>query len=80
MKEIGPDGYVERSPIVKMIDVDGEEIRDMNANQLFYLIQDRFSKIHTDKKKRDKFLKQVILDWFNKEPNTKIGLLSVNYL
>ena len=35
--------------------------------QLFYIIQDEFKNIISDKEARDNFLKQIIKDWYNKK-------------
>jgi hypothetical protein len=49
----------------------------MNAEQLFYLLQDKFKGLYSDTNKRDKLLKQIIKDWY-KDKISKHGMLSVN--
>jgi len=74
---IGEDGNATTLLIVGMKGTDGQVIKNMTAKQLFYKLQDKFQKIFADKDKRDKFLLQVMKDWYNKKIS-KEGLLSVN--
>lgn len=74
---IGNDGYSKTLLIVGMKGTDGKVIRNMYAQQLFDLLQDKFQKIYIDKEKRDNFLKRVMKDWYDKKIS-KDGLLSVN--
>lgn len=74
---MGEDGYPKTLYIVGMKGSDGNIMKNMSARQLFYLLQDKFSKIYMDKSQRDKFLKQVMVDWYNKKIS-KEGLLSKN--
>ena len=79
IEQIGEDGYPKKIPIVSMIGMDGEPLRNMTDKQLFYLLQDRFKNICLDKKERDKFLIQIIKDWY-KGKISKNGLLTVNII
>ena len=74
---IGNDGYSKTLLIVGMKGTDGKVIRNMYAQQLFDLLQDKFKNIYLDKQKRDNFLKRVMKDWYDKKI-TKDGLLSAN--
>lgn len=74
---IGEDGYPTTVGIVAIKGTDGKLAKNMNAKQLFYLLQDKFQHIYNDKDKRDKFLKQIIKDWYAHKIS-KEGLLSVN--
>ena len=74
---IGNDGYSKTLLIVGMKGTDGQVIRNMYAQQLFDLLQDKFKNIYLDKQKRDNFLKRIMKDWYNKKI-TKDGLLSTN--
>lgn len=74
---IGEDGYPTTISIVAIKGTDGKLAKNMNAKQLFYLLQDKFQHIYADKDKRDKFLKQIIKDWYAHKIS-KEGLLSVN--
>ena len=49
----------------------------MTAKQLFFLLQDKFSKIYQDKTQRNAFLKKIMQDWYNRKIS-KEGLLSSN--
>lgn len=73
------DGYPKTICIVGMKGTDGKVARNMDAKQLFYLLQDKFKDIYLDTVIRDKFLKQVMKDWYDKKI-TKQGLLSVNII
>ena len=74
---IGADGYPKTMYIVGMKGTDGNVIKNMTAKQLFYLLQDKFKGIYGDKSKRNKFIKQVMIDWYNKKISNE-GLLSKN--
>ena len=74
---VGEDGYSKTLLIVGMKGTDGQVNRNMYAQQLFDLLQDKFKNIYLDKQKRDNFLKRVMKDWYDKKI-TKDGLLSVN--
>ncbi len=74
---VGSNGYPDLIPIIGMKDSSGTVIRNMSPKQLFFLLQDKFSKIYHLKEQRDKFLMQIIKDWYNRKI-TKEGLLSVN--
>ena len=71
------DGYPKTICIVAMKGTDGNVAKNLDAKQLFYLLQDKFKNIYLDKSIRDRFIKQVMKDWFNKKI-TKQFLLSVN--
>ena len=74
---IGEDGYGKPLWIVAMKIPFSQEPKNMTATQAFYLLQDKFKKIYSDPNQRDKFLKRVLIDWYNgKISNT--GLLSRN--
>lgn len=73
------DGYPKTLCIVGMKGTDGKIARNMDAKQLFYLLQDKFKDIYLDKFIRDKFLKQVMKDWYDKKIS-KQHLLSVNVI
>lgn len=74
---VGDDGYPKSKPIVGMKGTDGNVAKNMDAQHLFYLLQDKFKGIYGDKEKRDRFLKQVMKDWYDRKI-TQEGLLSVN--
>lgn len=74
---IGEDGYGKAIKIVGMKIPYSDTPKNMSASQLFYLLQDKFSKIYNDPKQRDNFLKKVMTDWYENRI-TKDGLLSRN--
>ena len=73
----GEDGYPSTMPIVVMKGTDGLPAKKMSDEQLFELLKDKFEKIYSDTKKVEKFLQQVMKDWYYKKI-TKQGMLSVN--
>ena len=77
ISSIGEDGYPTTIKIVAMKGTDGQPLKNMNAEQLFYLLQDKFKGLYADTNKRDKLLKQIIKDWY-KDKISKHGMLSVN--
>ena len=77
MTGIGDDGYPKDVKIVTMLSSNGTPLRNMTAMQLFYLLQDRFSKMFPDKKQLNNFLWATMNDWYEKKINTN-GLLSHN--
>jgi hypothetical protein len=76
---IGENGYPLDMKVVCMLSSNGEPLRNMTAEQLFYLLQDRFSNIYPDKKQRDRFLKKVMTDWYEKRID-KNGIPSKNMI
>ena len=78
MSTINDEGLPQKKPIVGMKDNNGNVVKNLSPQQLFYLIQDKFKHIYLDKEKRDKFLKQIIIDWYNNKIS-KEGLLSINW-
>lgn len=77
MPILGEDGNPKTLYIVGMKGTDGNVIKNMTAKQLFYYLQDKFKGIYADKSKRDKFLLQVMKDWYNRKI-TKQGMLTKN--
>ncbi len=79
ISSIGEDGYPTTIKIVAMKGTDGQPLKNMNAEQLFYLLQDKFKGLYSNTNKRDKLLKQIIKDWY-KDKISKHGMLSVNMI
>lgn len=55
------------------------DIKQMTANELLLLLDDKFQSMIKDKTDRKKFLKQVVIDWYNKDIDNN-GMLSVNII
>lgn len=70
------DGYPMSIPVVGMKDASGNPVRNLNATQLFDILQDKFQDIISSREERDKFLKQVIQDWYS-DNISKDGELSI---
>ena len=49
-------------------------VKTLTEVQLFYIIQDQFKKILSDKKERDKFIIQVLKDWYNNKISKNYSL------
>lgn len=77
MPIIDKTGLPVNKPIIGLKDNSGNVVKNLSPKQLFYLIQDKFKNIYSDKNKRDKLLRQIIIDWYN-DKISKEGLLSVN--
>ena len=77
LPSIGDDGYPKPTWIVALKIPFSQEVKNMTATQAFYMLQDKFKNIYSDPKQRDKFLKKVLIDWYNGNIS-KHGLLSGN--
>ena len=79
IENIGPDGFPARVRIAGMMSSNGEILQNLGEMQLEDLLIEKFKNMFSDKAERNKFLHQVLQDWFN----DKIGMfgnLSVNIL
>lgn len=79
IENIGPDGFPAKVNIVGMMSSNGDILQNLGEMQLEDLLIEKFKNMFTDKTERQKFLHQVLQDWFN----DKIGMfgnLSVNIL
>lgn len=79
IENIGPDGFPRKVRIAGMLSSDGDIIQNIGEMQLEDLLIEKFKNMFIDKIERQKFLHQVLQDWFN----DKIGMfgnLSVNIL
>ena len=74
---IGEDGYPSTTPIVALKGTDGKPARNMSDKQAFELLKDKFGKIYADKVQANKFLAQILKDWYYDRISNQ-GLLSVN--
>ena len=79
IENIGPDGFPAKVRIVGMMSSNGDILQNLGEMQLEDLLIEKFKIMFIDKIERQKFLHQVLDDWFN----DKIGMfgnLSVNLL
>lgn len=79
IENLGPDGFPAKVRIVGMMSSNGDIIQNLGEMQLEDLLIEKFKNMFIDKIERQKFLHQVLQDWFN----DKIGMfgnLSVNIL
>lgn len=79
LDQIGPDGFPAKVRIAGMMTSNGEILQNLGEMQLEDLLIEKFKNMFIDKVERQKFLHQVLDDWFN----DKIGMfgnLSVNIL
>lgn len=65
--EMGEDGMLKSKPIVVWVDKHKSPIKPMTDEQLFYLLQNKFKNIYSDKKERDTFIKKIIKAWYYKK-------------
>ena len=61
----GEDGRPQVKQVVAWLDDYKQIVKTLTEVQLFYIIQDQFKKILPDKNERDKFIIQVLKDWYN---------------
>ena len=79
IENLGPDGFPAKVRIAGMLSSGGDIIQNIGEMQLEDLLIEKFKNMFIDKVERQKFLRQVLQDWFN----DKIGMfgnLSVNIL
>lgn len=74
MEYIGEDGFLTTEKLVCMKDNHGNQIKNMDAKQLFELLQTRFKNIYADTEKRDLFLQSVMKNWY-KNNISKQGII-----
>ena len=79
IENLGPDGFPAKVRIAGMLSSNGDILQNIGEMQLEDLLIEKFKNMFIDKVERQKFLHQVMDDWFN----DKIGMfgnLSVNVL
>lgn len=62
---IGDDGKPKIQQVVAWLDDYKQIVKTLTDVQLFYVIQDQFKKILPNREERDKFIIQVLKDWYN---------------
>lgn len=62
---IGDDGKPQIQQVVAWLDDFKQVVKTLTDVQLFYVIQDQFKKILPNREERDKFIIQVLKDWYN---------------
>ena len=70
----GEDGRPQVKQVVAWLDDYKQIVKTLTEVQLFYIIQDQFKKILHDKSERDKFIIQVLKDWYNKKISKNYSL------
>ena len=70
IENIGPDGFPAKVRIVGMMSSNGDILQNLGEMQLEDLLIEKFKNMFIDKIERQKFLHQVLDDWFN----DKIGM------
>ena len=76
---LGEDGYPSVKPILGLKIPGSDEQKPMTPSQVFYMLQDKFKDMYSDRKQRDSFLKQILIDWYNRNISFD-GMLSKNYV
>lgn len=77
MDDVDANGYPTKSHSVALLSNNGQELKLMQLDELLSMLDDKFHDKFDDDKYRKKFLKQVIIDWWNKKIDRN-GVLSVN--
>ena len=75
--DVSSNGLPTNSKVINILNNNKEVVSTINADNLFYMLQEKFKNIEKSPEDRDKFLKQVIKDWLNGRI-TMEGGLSVN--
>ena len=70
----GEDGKPQIKQVVAWLDDYKQIVKTLTDVQLFYIIQDQFKKILPDKQERDKFIIQVLKDWYNNKISKNYSL------
>lgn len=77
--DINSEGYPTKAKTAVMVSNNGQPLKTFQPRELLLVLDDKFQKLISKKEDRRKFLKQVIVDWFN-NTISKEGVLSVNHL
>lgn len=77
LDSIDSNGYPTKEKSVTLMS-GKQELKSMNMEELLRMLDDKFHNLISDDADRKKFLKQVIIDWYNN--NIKDGILSLNFL
>lgn len=70
---INDDGNLEYENIVIWVDKNKEPMKTMNLDDLFWLLQDKFKNLKSDKKERDSFIWETLKAWYLNKLNLKTG-------
>jgi len=70
----GSDGRPQVKQVVAWLDDYKQVVKTLTDVQLFYVIQDQFKKILPNKEERDKFIIQVLKDWYNNKISKNYSL------
>lgn len=70
----GEDGKPQIKQVVAWLDEYRQVVKTLTEVQLFYIIQDQFKKILSNKEERDKFIIQVLKDWYNNKISKNYSL------
>lgn len=60
------DGHPVKQELVIMLGADGKPMKSMSDKQLFEYLSDTFKEI-VPKEERDKFIKDTMIGWFNRD-------------
>lgn len=75
--DIGEDGYPIKANCALMMGINNQPLKTVQPKELLLILNDKFPKIIVNDLDRQKFFKQVLIDWFNGEISST-GILSVN--
>lgn len=70
----GEDGKPQIKQVVAWLDEYRQVVKTLTEVQLFYIIQDQFKNILSNKEERDKFIIQVLKDWYNNKISKNYSL------
>jgi hypothetical protein len=75
--EISSNGYISSKKVIG-VKSDGEVALNISPQDLFYRLEEFLKKYLKKGKKRDDFIKQCIIDWYNEEEDIHNGILTKN--
>lgn len=70
---IDDNGQLNYENMVIWVDKNKEPIKTMNLEELFWLLQDKFQNLKSDKKERDIFIWETLKAWYSNKLNLKTG-------
>ena len=67
------DGEPHKMDAVVWLDSKRQPYKTISVDRLYYLLQDKFSSLTSDKEIRDKRIKEIVNAWINKRYNKDTG-------
>ena len=75
--DMGEDGSPSTKYSVIWLDQQRNPYKAITLNRLFYIVQDKFKSLCSDKKQRDERIKKIISAWYTKRYNKNTGTILI---